>query len=162
MPPGKVRPRLPRGISLPRMRRAPRTGGETCPPMAFPAQRPWRGPTAPGYGRPARAGGRGRGRETAGVHRAFRHQVSHDNALRCDSALHKVYFVAQVGFNYAEMSVLELTLCHAGLCFHTYPRIDLHFSFFLTRKLRRGRLFVGLKCAGTGTGSGSGKPSGWP
>jgi len=62
----------------------------------------------------------------------FPHTVRHKNAIEGNLAVRKVNFVAQVGFNYAAMSVLELTLCHAGLCFHTYPRIDLHFSFFFS------------------------------
>jgi len=42
-------------------------------------------------------------------------------------ALRKVYFVAQASLNYAEMSVFSPVILSVALCFHTYPRIDLHF-----------------------------------
>ena len=67
----------------------------------------------------------------------FRQQIHHKTAIGGYFALRKVHFVAQVGFNSAEMSVLELALCHAGLCFHTYPRIDLHLNILLLFTERR-------------------------
>ena len=87
--------------------------------------------------RPCRCGNAGAGGGPGFIQPVFRHKARREDAICADLALRKVHFVAQPGFNYAEMSVLKLTPCYASLCFHTYPRIDLHFSFFLTQKLRR-------------------------
>jgi len=55
------------------------------------------------------------------------------------------------------MSVSELTVCRASLCFYTDPRIDLHFLKFLRPEHPRRGLFVRLRSAEIGTRNGVGR-----